>query len=132
ALVEALSEKNEYTRERVVDALAIHGRKSHIAVTALLKTLKKDESPRVRGSAALALGKIGALNDSAVPALARALSDSDEQVGQAAASALEEIGPAAKAAVSDLIKAVKSRVHDAAGGALKKIDPEAGKGAGVK
>jgi HEAT repeat protein len=58
----------------------------------------------------------------------------DERVAAAAARSLGQIGPAAKAAVSALIDALKDEdkdVRTAAAEALKKIDPEAARKAGV-
>src|SRR5262249_48852373 len=52
-------------------------------------------NPRIRRSAAFALGKAGGLAVYTVPKLVRALKDADGGVREAAAFALGEIGPAA-------------------------------------
>ena len=68
------------------------------------KTLAKDRDPRERASAARSLG--GRERPEAVAALAKALSDPDAGVRQAAASALWDTGKAAVAAKPELTKAL--------------------------
>lgn len=71
------------------------------------KTLAKDRNPRERAEAAESLG--GREHPEAVAALAKALSDSEASVRQAAASALWKTGKAAAAAKPDLQKALADK-----------------------
>src|SRR5262245_45525654 len=59
-----------------------------------LDQLSRSEA-QARRSAAFALGQLGPAAAAAVPALVRALADSDPRVADAAAFALGQIGPAA-------------------------------------
>lgn len=61
------------------------------AIPSLRKALK-DRSPRVRASAAFALGNIGRPAENAVPALVRALRDKNAGVRYSAAESLGRIG----------------------------------------
>jgi hypothetical protein len=66
---------------------------------------------------------------------ADALKDKDERVRQGAATSLGRMGEAARAAVPALIDILKDEdkdVRSQAAGALKKIDPEAARKAGVR
>ncbi len=87
------------------------------------KKLAKERDPKERASAAHWLG--GRKNPEAVAALARALSDSDPTVRQAAASALWDTGEDAAAAKPDLQRALDDReaaVVARAAGALAAMD----------
>jgi HEAT repeat protein len=64
-----------------------------------------------------------------------ALKDPDIRVRAAAANGLAAIGPGAQAATRALVEALKTQneeVHLAAAEALKKINPEAAKKAGIE
>ena len=74
-----------------------------IAVPALIDLLR---DPDNRAAAAAVLGDIGPEAEAAVPALARALEDSDDDVRRTSADALGDIGPAAEAAVPALARAL--------------------------
>lgn len=95
-LLAYLKDTDAAKRARAADEL---GRRAAAkAVTALTACLK-DRAPRVRASAALALGNIGAPSDAAVPALVAALKKGPEEVSWSVALALGRIGtPRAKAA----------------------------------
>ncbi|MGE5276956.1 MAG: HEAT repeat domain-containing protein [Acidobacteriota bacterium] len=87
------------------------------------KTLAKDKDPKERASAAQGLG--GRKDPAAVEALAKALSDPDASVRQAAASALWDTGKDAAAAKPELRKALGDReaaVVARAAGALAMMD----------
>ncbi len=81
-----------------IDAVHRLGEMGESAVPSLRKALK-DRSPRVRASAAFALGNIGRPAENAVPALVRALRDKNADVRYSAAESLGRIGaPAARKA----------------------------------
>jgi HEAT repeat protein len=108
------------------------------AVQPLIGVLK-DSDVKVRRSAAQSLGKIGPDAKEAIQPLISALSDSDKEVKSRAAWALGEIGIKAKAeakaaipALSQMFKGQDFDLKAQAGGALKKIDPEAAYEAGVE
>src|SRR4030095_9015055 len=93
------------------------------AVKDQIKTLAKGRDPRERAHAAHWLG--GRKNPEAVAALAKALSDPDASVRQAAASALWDTGEDATAAKPELTKALEDRdaaVVARAAGALAVMD----------
>src|SRR5262249_61458535 len=76
---------------------------------------------------AAALGKIGPAARTAVPALARALKDTEEDVRVGAAAALGHMGEEARVATGDLIHLLKDdrkAVRRQAATALRMIDPE--------
>jgi HEAT repeat protein len=68
--------------------------KEHVAdaIPKIAETLS-NEDPRVRRTAALALGRFGTVAQSAVPALRRALGDDDQEVRINASDALLSILP---------------------------------------
>ena len=112
-LVDAIKyhpEERVYTINHLVDLAlkqySIERRDSiaHLAVPALVATLKDDQDKDVRRLAAEVLGKIGPAAAEAAPALAAALKDPDEVVRRLAVEALGNIGPAA---VSALVAALK-------------------------
>ncbi len=106
------------------------------AAAAPLAEALKDEDANVRKAALTALIDIGSGADAAVPELTKALSDKDEEIRKDAAYVLAAIGSAAKSAMPVLAKAFGEDesldVKKAAGIALKAIDPEAAKRAGVE
>ena len=71
------------------------------ALPALIGALD-DADPRVRGSAAAAIGGIGPAAAPAVPTLVALLQDADEGVRSSACLALRGVGPAAKSALPAL------------------------------
>lgn len=90
-LTEALGAPDPGLRERAAHALAmICDPDAEEAVPALVKALE-DKNPKVRMTAASALGGIGSAAREAIPALERALQDKDENVRACAAVALKEI-----------------------------------------
>jgi HEAT repeat protein len=83
--------------------------------------------PRVRASAACAIGDWGAQAETAVPSLRRGLRDADPRVRWSCAIALGKAGRSAKAAQPDLVKALKDShwtVRHAAALALAWMKPE--------
>ena len=89
ALLAYLKSADAAKRARAADELGRRG--TPAAVTALTASLK-DRVPRVRASAAIALGNIGVASDVAVPALVVALKKGPEEVTWSAAMALGRIG----------------------------------------
>jgi HEAT repeat protein len=65
----------------------------------------KDRDPKQRLQAVKALGRVGAADPAALPALAAALKDADPKVRAGAVVALVNMGPAAKDAVPALEEA---------------------------
>ncbi|MCZ6572065.1 MAG: HEAT repeat domain-containing protein [Planctomycetota bacterium] len=94
-----------------------------LAVPALIESLD-DKSPKLRGTAAWALGTLGPDAQRAVPALTKALSDHRRFVDSTAAWALGEIGPGARSAVPALRKLYKEKpgVREVVADALRKIE----------
>jgi HEAT repeat protein len=88
---------------RAAFSLGEMGPKATRAVPALIKALDSD-AEAVRGTAAMALGKIG---PKAVPALIKALDSSRREVRDVAARALGDIGPAAESAIPSLVRIQK-------------------------
>ncbi len=155
ALIDCLGRMELVPRALFVKTLADIGPS---AVPALIEALNGDDE-RVRSAAAVALGQIGPDAKDAVPALraalgpgllgqnsARALGrigphgmpaliDALKNGSEHAALALGEIGPDAREAVPALLAAIKSGQEDvsrSAAEALRKIDPEAARRAGVE
>jgi HEAT repeat protein len=89
ALLAYLKAPDAAKRARAADEL---GRRGTPEATAALTATLKDKAPRVRASAAIALGNIGAAADAAVPALVAALKRGPEEVTWSAALALGRIG----------------------------------------
>ena len=117
-------------------------------IVAALTSALSDQRDIVRARAARGLGSFQRDAKSAVPALIQVIKDSsaaakdgdaDKKESEAFVrvhiiQTLGDIGPPAKAAVKILVEALKDSdrtVRKSAGEALKKIDPEAAKGAGV-
>ena len=93
-----------------------------------------EENERTRYWAAYCLGRIGPTASAAAPDLLAVIQNQYEtrDVRTKAAEALGRIGPEAKAIVSDLLPLLKDpSVGYLAGDALRKIDPEEAKKAGV-
>jgi HEAT repeat protein len=92
-----------------------------------LLRLLQDREATVRGSAAEAMGKLGApAGPDAVQALGKLLMDKSQSVREIAARALGQMGPGARRASHELERAlhdVDPSVRDAAARALKKLVP---------
>jgi HEAT repeat protein len=86
-LTEALKAKEAHVREQACLALSGFGGKAASAVPALVELALRDATPKVRSSAAEALGKIGPPAD-VFDRLGAALKDEDEQVRLSVALAL--------------------------------------------
>jgi HEAT repeat protein len=108
ALAAALTDSDPRGKRAAIDVLETLGPAAAPAAAALVGALNDTDS-FVRWSAARTLGKISPVEaDSAVPGLARLLSDLDLDIRLASATALERYGPAAKDAIPDLVKATRS------------------------
>ena len=91
-LIQDLKDKEESARTIAAEDLGRVGSDQvPDAVRALSESLAKDESSYVRMAAAKSLGAHGANARDAVPALQKALKDSDDGVQHAAKRALEKI-----------------------------------------
>jgi HEAT repeat protein len=97
--------KSDVLVARITAAAAL-GRMGGQRSTNALVGLLQDSDWQMRGTAALALGEIGASAKKAVPALIRALRDDDENVRACAAHALGGIGPDAKQGLTALTEAL--------------------------
>jgi HEAT repeat protein len=98
-LIETLRNGSESEKRRAVASVTDIGAP---AVPALMEALR-DRVPLTRMWAAAALGRLGRAAKDAIPALAKAVKDSDRRVHDSAASALEQIGPEA---IPDLARAL--------------------------
>jgi HEAT repeat protein len=115
-------------REMPVSALAL-GQIGMPAVPALIK-LTTDSDARVRTSAAIALGFVGAKAEPAIPHLVPLLRDGDADVRRAATLALGNIdsGQHASALVPALIRLANDEdifLSSLAASTLERVDPEA-------
>jgi HEAT repeat protein len=128
ALIERLKREKvpRPLRETPVAALAL-GQIGAAAVPALIQTLAS-RNPRVRTSAALALGYVGPEASGATPQLVDLLSDPDGDVRRAATLSLGTIDPGRKELVSALIAMASDEdifLQSLAASTLERIDPEA-------
>jgi HEAT repeat protein len=101
ALIGALHDPDNRVRSEVIATLKLFGPRAAPAVPALCSVLREDRDARFRCVAAEALGMIEA--PTAVLQLIDALEDPDEEVREAAATALGRIGPRAPACIPNLI-----------------------------
>lgn len=127
--------KTDYSSEVGMAAYALGriGPDARAAVPQLVATLSNKES-LVASQTALALWQI-AKHEKAIPTLIRLLTDENTTERYHAAWRLQVIGPPAKEAVPALVKNLKDKadyVAPAAADALKAIDPEAARKAGIK
>jgi HEAT repeat protein len=152
-LVECLKDEDKVLRQLAAHALGTIGAGAESAVPILANALESD----VREWAAEALCKLGPHAKGAVPTLVKLLYDVEPESRALAARILKEIGPDAKEAVPGLLDTLKDvrevpttsgsgfgggggfgrAVHRTpvariVGEALKDIDPEAAKKAGIK
>ena len=146
ALALALKDEEDLVRMNAVMTLFRIGRDSAEAVPALIEAIKdkrnRQQSPlfglSVSQQALKVLGRIGPGAKDAVPLLCECVGDSDGSWCCVSIDSLGEIGPAAKEVVPTLVKMLSDKregndrtVGFKAAEALRKIDPEAAKQAGV-
>ena len=96
----------EGSRAAAAKDLGKMGPEAKKAIPDLLEAMKNDPSERVRGRAALALGRIGDL-DTVSAVVKIMLEDKDAQVRSRAAWALGDYGPTATKAIEPLYAAAK-------------------------
>jgi HEAT repeat protein len=133
ALRGALADPDPGGRVHAAEALWRVSGRTDEAVPVLCAVLG-ERSGQMRLWAGETLGRMGAAAAAAVPALQKGLLDEYEDVRAQAATTLGAIGAAAKPAVPALVRALKDpdpAVCEAAGRALRQIDPEAARKAGV-
>ncbi len=87
--------------------------------------LLRSEDSRLRGVAAVELGKIGSEAKAALPALIEALKDEDQIVRRSATKALPNIGPAAVMALIEALNSEEQNVRALAADGLRDLGPEA-------
>ena len=115
ALVEALDDEDAYVRSRAALALAAIGEPAREVLVTDLATGNR----RVRGGAALALGRLG--GEGAASALIGALRDPDEEVRHRAAGALGDIGEPAIPALLSAIRADETDLRQGVTAAFAQI-----------
>lgn len=98
----ALARDDSHLKHRLMVVIERLGPAAGDAVPALIEEMRTGPIPYYAAETLAAIG------EPAVPALARALRDSDPDVGHRAAKALRLIGPAAHAAVASLVDAIAS------------------------
>ena len=103
------------------------------AVPVLIELLKDRQSSQVRCVAAYHLGLLGQTAQVVVPALSEAVQDPDELVQVEAIAALERIGPPGQVGPARLVALhdKRARVRITAADALRRLDPQAAKEAGI-
>ena len=104
-----LNSPDGLVRCQAIRALGAIGPSVHDLVPRLVTILREDPNWGPRGEAALALSKMGAAAEPAIPALTDALNDSSPMVRMNAALALNSLGERAAPAVPALIQAVQDR-----------------------
>lgn len=113
ALVDALGDKDESVRARVVSVFELH---THKEISIVLDKLKeatiKDESARVRAGACRAIGALGEHGRTAFDALGKALGDDDLAVRDAAFWALADVGVVPKDKLPIFIKILRRKNDD--------------------
>lgn len=134
ALVSELANENKETRLRAVMAMGAFPKGSTVLVPPLLRSLH-DPGADVRNMATAALGRFGLEAAVVVPALAECLADPSSYVRMNAAQGLGGFGRLANSAVPALLQALEDENKEVcalAAIALKKVDGEAARKAGVK
>lgn len=142
ALIKATHDNDREVAILATDALGEIGRaRKELVVPALIEVLDRDDPP-FTDAAALALAKVDPTRaKAAVPVLIEILEERGSRDFAAddftaVARALGGIGPDAQQAVPALLDTWKRSAiyshHTVAGNAIKKIDPEAAKAAGIK
>jgi HEAT repeat protein len=129
-----LALKSEATRESAARALGRFGPAAKTAAPELVPMFS-DPDEYVRRTALMALVDIDPEGEKTQAALVAGLRDPAEMIRSTAALLCEKLGPKAKAAVPVLIAQLKDEQDEELrsyfGAALKRIDPEAAKTAGV-
>jgi hypothetical protein len=100
-LIEALKDKDDQFRARVIEKIGEMRTLASAAAPALMECLK-DPAAKVRANAALGLARIGASSPEAIAALQRALADVEAEVRINAGIALGGFGPIAASAMPHL------------------------------
>jgi hypothetical protein len=101
------------------------GQNNPVVISRLLAWLK-DSNPKLRSSAADALGYIGKPAKSAIPQLIQLLNDPDRSVRISSARALAQMGKPATSSLKPLIRLLKDSdplVRESAAYALERIEP---------
>jgi HEAT repeat protein len=131
ALVAALNDTE--VGPSAAQALGEIGPQARPAIEPLKEWIKTDKDARIRIHAAAAVMRIDPkFSKSSLTILIDGLNDKRSFVRHNAVGALEDLGPVAKEAVPALLGLVKDKdLGDRAATALRKIDPEAAKKAGV-
>ncbi len=118
SLVKAMADDSADVRSAAAEACAGFGAGS---VPPLLDAVKSSE-PRVRLTAAQALGHVGPDAEKAVPGLAALLRDGDDDVVTEAALALAKVGKASLPALTDALKSDRGFVRARAVEAVGKVE----------
>jgi HEAT repeat protein len=129
-LVEDLLYGSPEERLRAIDDIAGLGADGRPAAKYLIDVMQSD-LPAVRVEAARALPQVSPSVDEAVPALAEALEDEDDEVVQAAAESLATFGAAAVNPLVGALKSERSLVRSSAATALGVIGTDAERATGT-
>jgi HEAT repeat protein len=112
-------------KRQAASAIGALGKSARSAAPTLVGLLEKDRDSLVRRNVAESLGEIGGDPKIVVPALSKALKDSDPDVMAASAMALGKIGKPALGALRKALSDSDHLVRKNAANALTKIGPEA-------
>jgi HEAT repeat protein len=110
--IDQLKAPDAAARYRAIHALGAIGPQAGAAVPALAVILRQDPERRLRVEAALALTKMRPASEPAIPALAEALGDEDDQVRMYAVIALAGLGRASRPAVPALTAALQNATNE--------------------
>jgi len=86
-----LKDGDEPSREQAAFVFGLLGEKAASSVPDLIRRFREDKSPKVRSSIASSLGSIGRSASAAIPALEEATTNADQDVANAAKTALSFI-----------------------------------------
>jgi HEAT repeat protein len=127
ALSGLLVDEHWEVRKESLKALGLFGNKAKSAVYAVLEAFRQEEEDyfhRVRSTAAITLGRIGAWDPEVIPSLIEGLSDPEPTMRAGCARALGTIGPPAESSIPfllDLLKSLKPGLRYEAAEALWRI-----------
>jgi HEAT repeat protein len=110
--IDELKAPDATARYRAVHALGAIGPEAGAAVPTLAVLLRQDPERRIRVEAALALTKMRPASERAIPALAEALGDEDDQVRMYSVIALAGLGRASRPAVPALTAALQDATNE--------------------
>ena len=117
-LVDAIDDRDDEVVHSAIVALGYMGPDASYAIDRLAKVLAEETSRRIRHAAAMALGRIGSEDGSALPVFLEMLTDESSEVRVNAALAIGNMGPAAESAVDALVDVLDDPDSDVRYGAM--------------